>query len=53
MSDSWMVCPFLEESQWASGSWVTLLQVLLFVDAHKPIVDLVQYVMSTYFPFIF
>ena len=33
ISDSWMVCPFLEESQWASGSWVTLLQVLLFVDS--------------------
>ena len=25
--------PFLGKSLWALGSWVTLLQVLLFVDA--------------------
>ena len=40
--ESWMACPFFEESLWASGSWVALLQVLLFVDAYKPIVGLVQ-----------
>ena len=39
--ESWMACPFFEESLWASGSWVALLQVL-FVDAYKPIVDLLQ-----------
>ena len=33
ISENWMVYPFLEESLWASGSWVTLLEVLFFVDA--------------------
>ena len=32
-----MVSPFLEKMLWVSGSWVTLLQVLLFVDATKPV----------------
>ena len=43
ISESWMVCPFLEELMWASDSWVTLLQLLLFVNAYKPIVYFVQH----------
>lgn len=42
VSESWMVCPFFEESPWASGSQVALLQLLFFVDACEPIADHAQ-----------
>jgi len=53
MSESWMVCAFLEELLRALGSLVTLLQVLLFADAHKPIVDFVQHDKPACFPSLF
>lgn len=55
MSESWMVCTFLEELLWVLGSLVTLLQlqVLLFADAYKLIVDLVQHDKPACFPSLF
>ena len=45
--------PFLGKPLWASGFWATLLQVLLFVDAIRPIVDLVQNDKPARFPPLF
>ena len=43
VSEGWMVCPFLEETKGTSGSCVTLLEVLMFINSNQPIVGLVHH----------